>query len=244
MGYVSLEGPLDGGFSVLYRSEVLTWCFLPNTSDMADQFPEAEVVGVDLSPTQPTWIPQSCRFDIDDASQEWTFKDNTFDYIHIRFMAGCFKDWVKLYRECYRCLKPGGFVEHLDFSLHVRSDDGSLPPDSVWSQWSRVFVDAGEKLGQTFEVIDGYRWVERMQEAGFPDVQTRAIKTAIGAWPADARQKEIGRFNKLGLEKSLEGFALYLLTNVMEWEYEEVQSWLGKVRETIRNTRHHGYTTW
>lgn len=150
----------------------------------------------------------NCRFDIDDASQDWTFKDDTFDYIHIRFMAGCFSDWAKLYRECYRCLKPGGFIEHLDFSLHVRSDDGSIPTDSVWSQWASIFVDAGGKLGQTFEVIDGYRWVGWMQEAGFADVQARAFKTAVGPWPADPRQKEIGRYNRFGLEKSLEGFAL------------------------------------
>ena len=212
--------------------------------DIADEFPEAEVVGIDLSPTQPAWVPPNCRFEIDDASQAWTFEDNSFDYIHIRFMSGCFKDWVKLYRECYRCLKPGGFLEHQDFSLHTRSDDGSIPPDSIYSQWSSFFVDAGKQMGQTFEVIDDDNWVGWMREAGFQEVQSRAFKTPVGAWPADERQKEIGRFNRFGLETSLEGYALYLLTSVLGWGYEEVQVWLAKVREALRNKRYHGYTTW
>lgn len=43
--------------------------------DMADQYPIAEVVGTDLSPIQPSWVPTNCRFEVDDATLEWTFKD-------------------------------------------------------------------------------------------------------------------------------------------------------------------------
>lgn len=211
--------------------------------DIADQFPNAEVVGIDLSPTQPAWVPPNCKFELDDASQDWSFKDNTFDYIHIRFMSGCFKDWVKVYAQCYRCLKPGGILEHQEFSLGMRSDDNSLPPDSVWSQWSDIFLEVGKKLGQTFDIVDG-GWVGWMEEAGFRDVQTRAVKTALGGWPADRRQKEIGYFNRLSFETSVEGYALYALTTVLGWEYEDVQMWLVRVREALRNKQYHAYTTW
>jgi cyclopropane fatty-acyl-phospholipid synthase-like methyltransferase len=43
--------------------------------DMADTYPAAEVIGTDLSPIQPVWIPPNCRFEVDDAEQEWTFKE-------------------------------------------------------------------------------------------------------------------------------------------------------------------------
>ena len=211
---------------------------------MADQFPEAEVRGIDLSPIQPAWVPPNCRFEIDDASQEWTFKDNTFDYIHIRFMAGCFKDWVKLYKECYRCLKPGGILEHQDLSLRTQSDDGSLTPEHMYDEFEKVFTEFGDKLGQPFELVLGGKQEKRMKEAGFRDVQAHTFKTAVGGWPADKRQKEIGLFNRLSLETGLEGFALYGLTKVLGWEYEAVQVWLAKMRQTIQNKQHHAYTTW
>ncbi|KAL5603809.1 hypothetical protein FOVSG1_006559 [Fusarium oxysporum f. sp. vasinfectum] len=212
--------------------------------DFADEFPEAEVTGIDLSPTQPTWVPPNCKFELDDASQDWTFPDNTFDYIHIRYMIGCFQDWSKLYRECFRCLKPGGWLEHLECSTHVQSDDGSLPADSVWAEWREIFACAGEKTGQTFEVIDDDNWIKWMNEAGFSNIQRKMIKTPIGGWPADKKWKEVGQFNRVSLETGLEGFGLYMLTNVMDWEYNKVQVWLTRVREALKNKRYHGYSTW
>ncbi|KAH6883556.1 S-adenosyl-L-methionine-dependent methyltransferase [Thelonectria olida] len=212
--------------------------------DFADEFPEAEVTGIDLSPTQPTWVPPNCKFELNDASQEGTFPDNTFDYIHIRYMLGCFKDWSKLYKECFRCLKPGGWLEHLDCSTRVQSDDGSLPADSVWAEWREVFARAGEKTGQTFEVIDDDNWVKWMDEAGFSNIQTKTIKTPIGGWSADKKWKEVGLFNGLSIETGLEGFGLYMLTNVMGWEYAEVQVWLARVQEALKNKSSHGFTTW
>lgn len=219
---------------------------MPNSRfrDFADEFPEAEVIGVDLSPSQPSWVPPNCKFELDDLSQDWTFPDNTFDYIHIRFMAGCFKDWVKLYKECFRCLKPGGWLEHQEFSLHVRSDDGSIPPDSIWREWASVFIEAGERAGQTFEVIDKNNWVVWMEEAGFANVHTKTIKTPMGGWPADKKWKEIGQFNSFAYNMSLEGYVMYLLTSVMGWEYAEVQVWLSRVRGALKNKGYHGYSTW
>jgi hypothetical protein len=42
---------------------------------MADKYPSAEVVGTDLSPIQPRWVPPNCKFEVDDAGEKWTFKD-------------------------------------------------------------------------------------------------------------------------------------------------------------------------
>ena len=32
--------------------------------DFADQHPEANVLGIDLSPIQPGWVPPNCQFEI------------------------------------------------------------------------------------------------------------------------------------------------------------------------------------
>ncbi|KAK0627449.1 S-adenosyl-L-methionine-dependent methyltransferase [Immersiella caudata] len=69
--------------------------------DFADEFPHADFV-------------------IDDASKPWTCPDDTFDYIHIHYMLGTFKDWVAVYREVCRCLGPGGWIEHADVSHNVQ----------------------------------------------------------------------------------------------------------------------------
>ena len=41
--------------------------------DIASEYPSAEVIGTDLSPIQPKWVPPNVRFEVDDASLDWTF---------------------------------------------------------------------------------------------------------------------------------------------------------------------------
>ena len=42
--------------------------------DMADEYAGCQVLGTDLSPVQPTWLPPNCRFEVDDFELDWTFE--------------------------------------------------------------------------------------------------------------------------------------------------------------------------
>ena len=71
-------------------------------SEFADEHPSAAVLGIDLSPIQPNFVPPNCRFKVDDMNDDWTFGENHFDFIHIRAMIGCVPDWVELHRKSLR----------------------------------------------------------------------------------------------------------------------------------------------
>lgn len=66
--------------------------------EMADQFPSATVLGVDLSPIQPEWVPPNVRFMVDDVESPWLHPSNYFDYIHSRHTVMAIKDWPRLFR--------------------------------------------------------------------------------------------------------------------------------------------------
>ena len=55
--------------------------------DVADDHPAARVIGIDLSPIQPTAVPPNLEFQIMDADEEWDFNER-FDLIHTRLMNG------------------------------------------------------------------------------------------------------------------------------------------------------------
>ncbi|KAK1775503.1 LOW QUALITY PROTEIN: S-adenosyl-L-methionine-dependent methyltransferase [Copromyces sp. CBS 386.78] len=93
--------------------------------DVADKFPNCSVIGTDISPIQPSWVPPNLCYEIDDASKEWAHKDNHFDFVHIRWLTSAIKDWIAVYKEAYRCLKPGGWIEHMDCSGQAISEDDS-----------------------------------------------------------------------------------------------------------------------
>ena len=213
--------------------------------DFADEFPGAAVTGIDISPIQPTWVPPNVKFVMDDATTDWAYPDDTFDYVHIRYMVGCVKDWVALYREAYRCLKPGGWIEHMDCSVGLWCDDGSIPEGSVFDEWVAMFRKAGPLMGgQSFFVIEGDEFVSALEEAGFRDVQTRVVKMPVGQWPADRKLKEIGGVNLFSMHRDVEAFALYVLTSILNWEIAESQVFLAKIRSELKNKAYHGYTLW
>jgi cyclopropane fatty-acyl-phospholipid synthase-like methyltransferase len=69
--------------------------------DFADEHPSAEVIGTDLSPTQPNFVPPNLKFEIDDLNDDWTWKPESFDFVHIRALYGSVGDWGKVYRQAY-----------------------------------------------------------------------------------------------------------------------------------------------
>lgn len=181
--------------------------------DMADAYPEAHILGTDLSPIQPDFLPPNCEFEIDDVTLEWTFPENHFDFIHLREMFGSIADWDELFAQAFRHTKPGGWVEIVEHSVEPTCDDGSMLPGHFYEEWGRTVIEGGETVGKSFRIWEeakGY-----MERAGFVDVHEVRFKWPINGWSSDPRQKEIGRWNQLRLHDGIEGFMLRLLTTVL-----------------------------
>ena len=113
-----------------------------------------------------------------------------------------------------RCLKPGGWIQHLDLSIEMKSDDGSITDDHIMARWSKVFLEAGEKMGRTFRIFNYAK--EYISNAGFIDVKETKYKIPIGGWSSDPKMKQVGRYNLLQFTQGVEGFALFLLKDVMK----------------------------
>ncbi|KAI1393036.1 S-adenosyl-L-methionine-dependent methyltransferase [Hypoxylon trugodes] len=209
--------------------------------DFADDYPGAEVIGVDISPQKPQWIPPNLRFEVEDVTLPWTYQPNSFDYIHLRWLTGCVEDWNGFYREIYKALKPGGYFEHKESTCLMVSDDGTVTENSALSQWGRVFTEAGRKLGRTFSVVEDGLQVKGMKEAGFEIVLEKDLKTPIGPWPEDENQKLIGQFSRLALDRDIEGYLNYIWTKVMGWSTEEIAVYAAHLRRELRSPNIHAY---
>ncbi|KAI8296353.1 Secondary metabolism regulator LAE1 [Colletotrichum sp. SAR11_240] len=81
------------------------------TGTVADAFPAAEILGIDLSPMQPTWIPPNVKFLVDDAEDDWISGDD-FDFVHLRYMISFLKNIDKFIGQAYKHhLEGAGFKE-------------------------------------------------------------------------------------------------------------------------------------
>src|SRR2546423_15573513 len=77
------------------------------TIEFADMHPSAHVLGIDLAPTQPTWVPPILQFDVCDANDQWEF-GRKFDYVHARLLHAAVEE--KFFRQAFDALEPGGWV--------------------------------------------------------------------------------------------------------------------------------------
>ncbi|KAJ4244349.1 hypothetical protein NW762_014476 [Fusarium torreyae] len=209
--------------------------------DFADEYRNAEVVGTDISPIQPGWVPPNLKFEIEDCTQEWTFEPNSFDYVHMRYLYGSISDWSSLFKEAFKVCRPGGWVESYEASPRMESDDGSVTETCAINEWGKFFIEGGKKLDRTFEIIDKDLQIKYMEDAGFVDIKVWDLKAPIGGWAKDARLKEIGQFAQAALEQDYEGYVLFMANMVLGWSKEEVSLYCAQLRREIRSGNFHPF---
>ncbi|KAH7635576.1 S-adenosyl-L-methionine-dependent methyltransferase [Sordaria sp. MPI-SDFR-AT-0083] len=207
--------------------------------DMADEFPDCNVIGTDLSPNQPTWVPPNLRFEINDASKEWTYQPNFFDFIHMRWLTGAIRDWTAVYKEAYRCLKPGGWIEHMDSSGDAFSHDNSLADDSALKQWGKIWQEGGKRLGNPVDLLPANLQEIGMKEAGFVNITKKDYLIPASPWPKDEKQKELGLYFSTTWTADLEGVCQFMFGNVMGWEKEEISAYFTHLKSELKDTSIH-----
>ncbi|KAL7272619.1 hypothetical protein RUND412_004565 [Rhizina undulata] len=208
--------------------------------DIADMFPSAKVIGVDLSPIQPSWVPPNLSFEIDDVEETWTYQDNSFDFIHIRSMAGFVYDWPKLYRQAFRALKPGGWIEVQDFTDGLCSDDGSLPEDSSLIKWFEHWEEASVKHGRQWKnAVHGIP--TGLVDTGFIDVTEKMTKIPVGRWPKGKLEKECGMYWRQVCVDSAEPSILSYMRS-LGWERAQVDDLVTGILTDLKKTKYHIYS--
>jgi len=206
--------------------------------DFADAYPSAEVLGVDLSPTQPSFVPPNLTFEIDDLEEEWTFS-TPFDFIYGRMTVGAFADSSKFFQQAYNNLTPGGWVECFDICNPVQSDDGTLPQDSDLLKWSHFMLEGCRKIGRSAESPRLYK--QQLEEQGFVNIQEIVYRWPINKWPKDRHFKELGVWSLANVEPGLEGLSMALFTRILGWSKDELLLFLAGVRKDLKNPRYHAH---
>ena len=117
--------------------------------------------------------------EIEDCTSEWTFAEETFDYVHARWLIGAIPDWNALYKEAYKSLKPGGWVETHEPSADLVSEDGSITPDTAFAQWEPIFLEGGRKVGRTCDILRTQLQRKGLEEAGFVDIQEIDMRVSL-----------------------------------------------------------------
>ena len=185
---------------------------------------------------------------IDDCTQEWTFLENSIDYVHIRWLLGSVIDWPALFKQAYKSLAPGGYIESQEPSASIVSDDGSVHDKSAMTQWGKFFVEDDIQK-------------KAVEEAGFVDIKEIKFKvsqntacletlvrvllilhtqTLVGTWPQDPKLQEIGTYMRFTLLQDIEG-SVNFMADLAGWTRENIKVYAAHFRRELLSKDSHPY---
>lgn len=152
-------------------------------AEMARQFPNANVVGVDIAPPSVTSAavtqgqvkpPDNYVFVEGDVTKGLPFEDNSFDFVHMRLvvLAIPYAQWLPVITELRRVTRPGGWIELVDTTVTARA-----PGSAQWVQWAQKLASfRGIDMTATSQLGDF------LQQAGMRQVQMIPIEIPLGPW--------------------------------------------------------------
>ncbi|TVY91974.1 putative methyltransferase [Lachnellula willkommii] len=204
---------------------------------VTEQFPQTKVIGTDLSPIQPEFVPPNLSFEVDDVDDDWLYT-HPFDYIHGRLMVFGFSDPLAVFRKAFNALSPGGYFEMQDLCSPIRSFDNSLD-GSAMVRTSNLLIEACQKRG--FDLTVPKKYKDMMQSVGFVDVKEVVVEWPIGTWAKSEYHKRIGAWFKKDMEVGAEGIIMGMFTRLLGMSKEEVAVIVEDVKKDMNDKSIHAY---
>ncbi|KAI1364026.1 S-adenosyl-L-methionine-dependent methyltransferase [Xylaria arbuscula] len=205
--------------------------------EFAIQHPESDVLGTDLSPIQPEYVPPNCRFEIDDIDDEWMFSTK-FDYIHGRHMVGSISDFPRLFTSIYENLNPGGWVEMQDYYVKLQAVDNTLDGTAL-QRWNNMINHALTFSGRSG--LNAIKYKKWLRDAGFEDIREEVFAVPGNPWPKGSDQKQLGAMQMENILEGIYGMSIKLFTNFLHMSSEAVEALLVDVRKDLTNRNIHFY---
>ncbi|KAI0011878.1 S-adenosyl-L-methionine-dependent methyltransferase [Xylariaceae sp. FL0662B] len=205
--------------------------------EVADIFPGAAVVGCDLSPIQPIWVPSNVTFVIDDVTDEWAHGDD-WDLVHIRQMLPFMHNAVWLVGEITHHLRLGGWIEVQEYGGIIKCDDGTMPADSLIVHFYELITETMGKRNTRWTVANDLG--EHLRQAGFVNIQCRKIKCPIGVWPKAKRLRLVGLYMKPVLAELFDAIAPRIC-EALGYSPKQMDDLLFRVHNELQMTTAHMY---
>ncbi|KAK5629703.1 hypothetical protein RRF57_005418 [Xylaria bambusicola] len=186
--------------------------------DMAEIYPDCEVTGTDISNIFERRVPQNVYWEIDDAELEWERPPDHYDLVHLRDMTGAFASWESIYQSAFKCLKPGGWIEILDFDdkKGLRDLFSYFESDSLLYKLAQDLQEASVLSGRPRGVA--HLEPRLLVNAGYVDVNLTEYSI-----PLKTQDGSTGKFWLLSCLNGMEAACMRLLTKYKGWNPDDIR---------------------
>lgn len=145
------------------------------TIEMAQQFPNARITGIDIAPSSPS-APLNVQFVQHDVLKGLPFSSQSFDYTHSRLLVAAIptKSWAGLLREYLRVTRPGGWIEIFEGGTTFLNAGEHTRQYLAW--WQQISQPRGIDASFISHLPD------LMQQLGYVNMQSQLLHVPVGRW--------------------------------------------------------------
>ncbi len=145
--------------------------------EMARLFPQAHIVGVDISAASLEYTSSSSStFCLADVLKGLPFPDRQFDYIHQRLLVAALPatHWPAVIQELIRVSRPGGWIELLEIGVTIQH---------AGPETTRLLNWMGERSRERgFDMGLLSRLGEMLAQGGLEAIERHDIPVPLGEW--------------------------------------------------------------
>lgn len=223
---------------------------------MGQEFPDAEVVGVDLAPSTTRNPPPNVRFEFDDFGLGLPHFYGQFDVVHARSTANGVRDYEEFIEECVRCLRPGGVLLLVEGDMTLFGEDlrpfpvAGLQPGVGGSSMARILHEAREAMklrgssmgsGRKFRAFLGRR-------TDLVNIGCAEVFTNVGPWKKGVTTEATAHYNLIGglMRQNARAFVRSLRIFLIQTGFppERVDDLIAATDEELDELSVHMYTAW
>ncbi|HEU5383133.1 MAG TPA: methyltransferase domain-containing protein [Ktedonobacteraceae bacterium] len=149
--------------------------------EMAQQFPRAQVVGLDLELSNvANNHPANCWFVAGNILQGLSFSSERFDFVHQRLLVAALpaQAWPVVVKELVRVTSSSGWVEMLEIGQSMTNPG---PATSRYLEW---WMELSKRTDFDTTVVEYLG--DMLQGAGLKQVHQQKIKAPAGQWGGHA----------------------------------------------------------
>lgn len=183
-------------------------------------------------------LPENCRFEIDDAEDEWTFSE-PFSFIHGRALMSCFDDPSKVVKQAFENLEPGGSIEFQD-ALFPMYWIGEPPKHSALYRWNELLMEGVKRIGRSWSNVVNYP--RYFKEAGFEDITEKRFYWPTSPWAKGKYFKTVAMYFQEDMISGMEGISMKVL-QATGMTPAEIKEFCEEVKRDFRDTNLHAYLT-
>lgn len=224
-------------------------------------FQSASVIGVDLSPIQPSYAPPNVEWRIDDIEHDWPVLFHNADLVYMRNVVTILTDHEKVFRSVLRCvkplsavigqpcsqifrsnLKPGGWFEVSDTLQGIWTDDNSIPEHYALAKFFKLLRGVGFAEKYKWNVDLPETLPDVLQTIGFTNVHHQRRRMPIGRWAKQSKHRLEGlMYNEILMEFVA---ALLVKHNDLGLTQQEAEQLQEEAKREMYDSSIHAYMGW